>query len=109
MLLIHSGSRGYGGSILRKYTSESHASLEESTEQMKEYTTEHDRALRWAKANRDLIALRFLSCIEPGEEAWGLSRSVLEPVDADLISYAKAKLQERKVVDIGHNHLERVK
>lgn len=109
VLLVHSGSRGYGGSILKKFTSESHASLEEDSKDMLEYMKEHDRALRWAKANRDLIALRFLSCIEPGEQAWELGQNTLEADDADLISSTRAKIQDRKLVDIWHNNLERVK
>lgn len=114
VLLVHSGSRGYGGSILKKYTSEAHISLAEGTNEMEEYMKDHDQALRWAKANRDLIALRFLSCLEPGEEAWELGEKGLrtggDPIaDEGAISIAKAKIQDRKVIDIWHNNLERVK
>jgi RNA-splicing ligase RtcB len=72
VLLVHSGSRGYGGNILKRYASDSHVSLKEGTDQMLEYMKEYDQALRWAQANRELIALRFLACLEPGEEAWEL-------------------------------------
>lgn len=114
VLLVHSGSRGYGGSILKKYASESHISLEEDSAQMEEYMKEHDQALRWAKANRDLIALRFLSCLEPGEEAWEIGQNTLDSrgmtiEDSYVTSLAKSKIQERKIVDIWHNNLERVK
>ena len=111
VLLVHSGSRGYGGSVLKKYTEESHVSLEEGSEKMEAYMKEHDQACRWAKANRDLIAVRFLSCLEPGEEAWELGRNALNAgnVEGDTILQAKAKIQERKVVDIWHNNVERVK
>lgn len=110
ILLVHSGSRGYGGSILKKYTTESHISFEEDSEQMKAYMEEHDKACRWAKANRDLIALRFLSCLEPGEEAWDLGRNIPNSVNLDsAISGVRAKMLQRKVVDIWHNNVERVK
>ncbi|KAF2866801.1 tRNA-splicing ligase [Massariosphaeria phaeospora] len=110
ILLVHSGSRGYG-SILKKYTSGSHISLEEGSQQMQEYMEEHDKACRWAKANRNLIAVRFLSCLEPGEEAWELGRNTPQTgfCDADAISYAKSKIAERQVVDILHNNVQRVK
>lgn len=106
---MHSGSRGYGSSILKKYTSEGQVSLEEGSEEAREYLEEHDRACRWAKANRDLIALRFLSCLEPWEPAWSLGKNDadVETVD-DAISCAKAELEARRVVDIWHNNVERV-
>lgn len=56
-VLIHSGSRGYGKSILSK-------ALELSTEGLApkhsdKYFTEHDNALLWAQANRNIIAKRL--------------------------------------------------
>jgi RNA-splicing ligase RtcB len=100
VLLVHSGSRGFGGSILKRFTTESRTSFRE-----------HDKACQWAKANRDLIALRFLSCLEPGNEAWNLGVSHTGKGDADgaVVAQARETLQERKVVDIWHNNIERVK
>ncbi|KAF2706882.1 hypothetical protein K504DRAFT_385614 [Pleomassaria siparia CBS 279.74] len=110
ILLVHSGSRGFGGSVFKKYTSESRVSLEEGSEKMKAYMAEHDQACRWAKANRDLIAVRFLSCLEPGETTWEVGRNASNVhTDAETILQARAKIQERKVVDIWHNNVERVK
>jgi RNA-splicing ligase RtcB len=111
ILLVHSGSRGYGGSILKKYVEESHVSFEEDSKKMEAYMEEHDQACRWAKANRDLIAVRFLSCLEPGEETWEIGRNVsnAKHVGRDAISQAKANIHERTVVDIWHNNVERVK
>ncbi|KAF2833329.1 release factor H-coupled R [Ophiobolus disseminans] len=111
VLLVHSGSRGYGGSVLKKYTTESNTSFEESSPEAAAYMEEHDKACLWAKANRDLIALRFLACLEPGNEAWELGSSTSEhdEVDATAIAHVRTKLQERKVVDIWHNNVERVK
>ena len=110
ILLVHSGSRGYGGSILRKYASDSRDSLEEGTDKMKGYMRDHDQACRWAKANRDLIALRILTCLEPGNEEWMLGHNDDDTTtDAERIAYAKSRVRRRKVVDIWHNHVERVK
>jgi RNA-splicing ligase RtcB len=109
VLLVHSGSRGFGGSVLKKFTSESQESLGEDSKQAKDYLEAHETACRWAKANRDLIALRFLSCLEPGEPAWELGRNYSESTDVnDAVSHAKDSLEERKVVDIWHNNVERV-
>ncbi|KAF2199011.1 hypothetical protein GQ43DRAFT_450578 [Delitschia confertaspora ATCC 74209] len=76
LLLVHSGSRGYGGSILKKCTWDVYMSLESGSKKMREYLEERDRACEGAKANGDLIAVRFLACIELGEEGWALERNV---------------------------------
>ncbi|KKY19043.1 hypothetical protein UCDDS831_g05675 [Diplodia seriata] len=118
VLLVHSGSRGYGGDILKRYTADGNRdSLREGDEATTSYLEEHDRACRWAKANRDLIALRFLAVLEPGEERWVLG-SNFEHVDlADemdaaglerLIQQSRENVQKRKVVDIWHNNVQRV-
>ncbi|KAF2145393.1 uncharacterized protein K452DRAFT_283753 [Aplosporella prunicola CBS 121167] len=110
VLLVHSGSRGYGGDILKRYTSEGHTSLRVGEEATNKYLEEHDKACTWAQANRDLIALRFLACLEPGESAWELGRNDSESqnnASAD-IKAARARVQQRKVVDIWHNNVQRV-
>lgn len=61
LLLVHSGSRGLGQSILeahvRKYGG---SSLEEGTSLFEDYIRKHDEAVNWAAVNRDVIAQRFL-------------------------------------------------
>ncbi|KAJ4343126.1 hypothetical protein N0V95_006741 [Ascochyta clinopodiicola] len=112
VLLVHSGSRGYGSSVLKKYTADSHVSLEEGSLEAVQYIEEHDKACRWAKANRDLIALRFLACLEPGNEDWQLGVSDgagLDRVDPTSIERSRSALRARKVVDIWHNNVESVK
>ncbi|KAH8730983.1 tRNA-splicing ligase [Phaeosphaeriaceae sp. PMI808] len=101
ILLVHSGSRGYGGSILKKYSSEAHTSFEESSTEGIDYMKEHDVVCRWAKANRGLIALRFLLCLEPGTKTG-------KEGDPD-VSAVQQTLQGRKMVDIWHNNVEHVK
>ncbi|KAJ8114516.1 hypothetical protein OPT61_g3623 [Boeremia exigua] len=111
VLLVHSGSRGYGGKVLKEYTAESHAGLLEGSIGATEYLKEHDKACRWAKANRDLIALRFLACLEPGNEDWqlGISDSRSSLGIRTSIERSKQALEARKVVDIWHNNVERIK
>lgn len=111
VLLVHSGSRSYGGSILKKFTASSRTSLEEDTPDAIEYIKEHNKACEWAKANRDLIALRFLSCLEPGNEAWELGDAHADEgeVNKAAIVLARKKVQEPKMVDIWHNNVERAK
>ncbi|KAA6410829.1 MAG: hypothetical protein FRX48_05139 [Lasallia pustulata] len=72
VLLVHSGSRGYGGDILKRYTADNRTSIHESDAVATDYLSEHARACAWAIKNRDLIALRFRVCLEPGNEAWDL-------------------------------------
>ncbi|KAL1644726.1 hypothetical protein SLS58_004188 [Diplodia intermedia] len=118
VLLVHSGSRGYGGDILKRYTTDGNRdSLREGDEVTTRYLEEHDRACRWAKANRDLIALRFLAVLEPGEESWVLGSNfehvdLADEMDAagleQLIQQSRENVQKRKVVDIWHNNVQRV-
>lgn len=80
VLVVHSGSRGLGQQILHD-SQEFYQSDEASV-----YLYKHDIACRWAKANRDLIALRFLSCL--GKDL----------TYDDVVSV--------KILDIWHNNVE---
>lgn len=61
LLLIHSGSRGYGQEILKRYFRPE--GLEEGSAQAYAYLAEHDRALLWAARNREVTALKLLDCV----------------------------------------------
>ncbi len=65
MLLVHSGSRGYGQAILdesiRIHSAQN--GLLQSSEAAKEYLSKHDNAVYWASINRDLIAYRLLKAL----------------------------------------------
>lgn len=64
MLLVHSGSRALGESILRAHTSIRGAgSLVADSEAGRSYLAEHDHAVSWAVENRERIAEQFLDCI----------------------------------------------
>ena len=64
VVLVHSGSRGLGESVLRAYVDE-HQSSGADAESIAaaSYLRGHDLALRWAKGNRELIGRRFASAV----------------------------------------------
>ena len=71
VMLVHSGSRGLGESILRNHVDQHFGgAVEADSVAAKEYLRGHDLAARWAKANRELIARRFASAL--GAEGAGL-------------------------------------
>ncbi len=69
LLLVHSGSRGLGQSILTEHiNSHNHNGIEISSadhphSDFAHYMEQHDEAVRWAELNRELIALRFLEAV----------------------------------------------
>ena len=64
VVLVHSGSRGLGQAILRAHMEQhGYAGLDTSSDDAHEYLAIHDAAVLWAKANRALIAHRFLNAI----------------------------------------------
>jgi release factor H-coupled RctB family protein len=68
VVLVHSGSRGLGESILRTHVDQHFGGgVEADSFAAKEYLHGHDFAVRWAKANRELIARRFFAAL--GAEA----------------------------------------
>ncbi|CAF9910883.1 MAG: hypothetical protein HETSPECPRED_010220 [Heterodermia speciosa] len=108
VILVHSGSRGYGGDILKRYTANSTTSMKEDEPIATKYLEEHDRACNWASRNRDLIALRFLACLEPSDETWELGASTASSSNhtpEELLLQTQLHIQSRKVVDIWHNNV----
>jgi len=68
VVLVHSGSRGLGESILRAHVDQHFGNgVEADSFAAGEYLRGHDFAVRWAKANRELIAHRFVAAL--GAEA----------------------------------------
>lgn len=64
LVLVHSGSRGLGSSLLRSHTDvKGAAGLKSGSEDALRYIQKHDMALAWAEANRALTAHRFLSAL----------------------------------------------
>lgn len=109
VLLVHSGSRGYGEDILKRYTATGHDSIHEADPLASQYLQEHNRASTWAARNRDLIALRFLACLEPGDESWDIGINIDDTnstTTPEHILAARANVDARKVIDIYHNNVE---
>src|SRR5512146_2627439 len=68
VVLVHSGSRGLGESVLRAYLDEHQANGSDAESfAAATWLRGHDLAVRWAKANRALIARRFVEAM--GAEA----------------------------------------
>ena len=64
VVLVHSGSRGLGESILRAHVDQHFGEgVEADSFAAEEYLRGHDFAVRWAKANRELIARRFAATL----------------------------------------------
>jgi release factor H-coupled RctB family protein len=62
VLLVHSGSRGLGENVFGIHVAEYRADGIDA-ELAVDYLSGHDLAVRWAKANRQLIAERFASAL----------------------------------------------
>lgn len=67
MMLVHSGSRGYGESILRSYLNPE--GFTENSESAKTYKKAHDNALLWAERNRYLTVVKLLRYLGVSEKA----------------------------------------
>ncbi|MCL1983099.1 MAG: RNA ligase RtcB family protein [Clostridiales bacterium] len=76
-LLVHSGSRGYGSSILSEF-----GGIGYEGPAVAAYFEKHDDALKWARRNRDVVAEKLVS----------------------YLGYAQAL---RKTIDCSHNYLEK--
>ena len=89
-LLVHSGSRGLGQSILVNHvTTHNHDGIEvgeasDKTDKFEDYMEKHDEAVRWAELNREFIAKRFLEAIRAkGECALDVNHNLVSPKEID--------------------------
>lgn len=68
VVLVHSGSRGLGEAVLREHAIEHGGNgVAADSFAARDYLGGHDFAVRWARANRSLIARRFVAAL--GAEA----------------------------------------
>lgn len=84
-LCVHSGSRGLGESILRGHV-DAHAAggLASGSPEAAAYRARHDHAVRWAAANRALIAARFFHRLNTtGTRLLDLCHNSVEPCPAE--------------------------
>ncbi len=80
-LCVHSGSRGFGEAILRSHVSAyGMAGLAAGTPEAASYLARHDDAIRWAAANRELIATLILARLRTdGERLSDVCHNWVEP------------------------------
>ena len=57
-VLVHSGSRGLGFSVLNRQLAEGTTTLKAGSDAARSYREDHDHAVRWARLNREVIARR---------------------------------------------------
>lgn len=63
-IMVHSGSRGFGESVLREYTSKYGASgVRVDSPEGQHYLMRHQHAMKWAVLNRELCAERVLNLL----------------------------------------------
>ncbi|HTB85114.1 MAG TPA: RNA ligase RtcB family protein [Candidatus Sulfotelmatobacter sp.] len=85
VILVHSGSRGLGESILRTHVDQ-HAGngVEADSFAARVYLDNHDFAVRWAKANRELIARRFAAALGAEiESLWDGGHNLITRQESD--------------------------
>jgi release factor H-coupled RctB family protein len=82
VVLVHSGSRGLGETVLRNHMDERHAEgAVAGSCAADDYLRGHDIAVRWAATNRALIAKRFLSAIgATSERVWDACHNSITPL-----------------------------
>lgn len=85
LLLVHSGSRGLGQSILRQHVEQhSHNGLNEHSDEAATYLNAHQDALDFAQLNRQLIGLRMMQQVKTsGEQYLDLNHNLVEPCRID--------------------------
>ncbi|MBY6212308.1 RNA ligase RtcB family protein [Microbulbifer agarilyticus] len=79
-LLVHTGSRGFGGDILRKHVEAySHDGVAVDTKAFDDYLHQHEQALKYAKLNRLLVAQRFMTAMQcDGSELLDVHHNLVE-------------------------------
>lgn len=83
LLLVHSGSRGLGEAVLRTVIDQhGHQGLDPARSAATDYLQQHDQALRWAAANRALIAHRVMTALNAsGECRLDIWHNLVQPLD----------------------------
>lgn len=81
LLLVHSGSRGLGQSILTQHIQQfNHQGIATDTQALNQYLQQHDHAVRWAEVNRILIAQRFLAATRSqGQRVLDICHNLVSP------------------------------
>ena len=91
-LLVHSGSRGFGESILREHVDRfAGAGVDAGTADAAHYLARHDHAVAWARVNRACIAQALLERIgaEPEERILDVCHNCVEGIGGGLFLHRK--------------------
>ena len=88
-VLVHSGSRGLGFSILQRQLLAGVAPLDPASEAGRAYLAEHDIAVRWAALNRRVIATRATAAV-------GAACTAIADISHNLIEATGAGILHRK-------------
>jgi release factor H-coupled RctB family protein len=94
VVLVHSGSRGLGESILRTHLAQHFGNgVDADSTAAGEYLRGHDFAVRWARANRELIARRFAAILgtEAGRLWDGCHNSIARRPNGDGVEWLHRK------------------
>lgn len=93
VLVVHSGSRGLGQSILRAHVRDhGDAGLETGSHALVRYLARHDQALAWARENRRIIAERFLRAVRSdGERLLDLTHNAVRPLGGEATTFVHRK------------------
>ena len=85
VLVVHSGSRGLGESILRMHTRDhGDGGLKSGSHELGHYLRRHDEAVAWAEDNRKIIAGRFLRAVKAeGERVLDLTHNAVVQTDGE--------------------------
>jgi release factor H-coupled RctB family protein len=85
VVLVHSGSHGLGESILRAHVDQHFGNgVEAESFAAQAYLRGHDLAVRWAKANRQIIAHRFTATLGAEAEClWDGCHNSITPRESD--------------------------
>ncbi len=100
-LLVHSGSRGLGFSILQRQLAAGAAPLDPASEIGRAYLAEHDLAVRWAALNRRVIAMRATVAVGAACTAIAnLSHNLVEVTGAGVLHRKGTAPADRGLVPI---------
>lgn len=90
-LLVHSGSRGLGQAILSGHVRDhGHGPLTPAVGAFDKYRADHDRAMRWAVANRRMIAARVMEAMRgDGSPLLDVTHNMVEPAGENLWLHRK--------------------
>jgi release factor H-coupled RctB family protein len=85
VLLVHSGSRGLGQSVLRSHVEQfGHNGLKMGTATFSDYIHQHDNAIKFAELNRELIAGRILAKLHAkGEQLLDVNHNLVSQKKVD--------------------------